>query len=70
MEMMKAHLTRLGAAVLLAAAALFSSAASAEQLVLVVDSDKLWEETAAGKDVQAQKGVQPAVEVHDGSPGQ
>jgi Skp family chaperone for outer membrane proteins len=52
---MKTRLTRsVGAALLVAAASFASSAASAEQLILVVDSDKLWQETAAGKDVQRQ----------------
>lgn len=54
MEMMKTYVTRLGVAVVLAAVALCSSAAAADQLILVVDSDKLWRETAAGKDVQRQ----------------
>lgn len=51
---MKALLTRTGAALILAAVAFASSPAWAEQLILVVDSDKLWRETAAGKDVQRQ----------------
>ncbi|MFP3943479.1 MAG: OmpH family outer membrane protein [Alphaproteobacteria bacterium] len=47
-------MTRTGAALVLAAVALFTPAAWAEQKILVVDSDKLWEETAAGKDVKRQ----------------
>jgi Skp family chaperone for outer membrane proteins len=51
---MKALVKPLAAALALVAAALISPAASAEQLILVVDSDKLWQETTAGKDVQRQ----------------
>ena len=51
---MKALVTPFAAALVMAVAVLVSPAASAEQLILVVDSDKLWQETAAGKDVQRQ----------------
>lgn len=51
---MKTLFPRMLAAGLLVALSVLSTAAVAEQLILVVDSDRLWRETAAGKDVQRQ----------------
>lgn len=51
---MKTLFPRILAAGLLVALSVLSTAAVAEQLILVVDSDRLWRETAAGKDVQRQ----------------
>jgi Skp family chaperone for outer membrane proteins len=53
-ETMKTLFPRMLAAGLFVALSVVSTAAVAEQLILVVDSDRLWRETAAGKDVQRQ----------------